>query len=204
VVQRSPAVSSDHPGSLPSPRHPRPSGAHRSYGTSGNQPTASPGRDDLLGPAPPPRRLGAMAGAPLDGTGAAFVTARDCCLRPGGVVSYHAMWRVRPVPRWPSCRCRREDGRRRRPPAGPALTWSSRFSRPRFGVEIQRNLSDTQCCGALDLGRGRWLVRAGLRRRPLLTAGHAQAVVGVLVGMEYRDRIEAGSRLPRRPSVAVL
>jgi hypothetical protein len=28
---------------------------------------------------------------------------------------------VRPVPRWPSGRCRREDGRRRRPPAGPAL-----------------------------------------------------------------------------------
>ncbi len=26
------------------------------------------------------------------------------------------------MPRWPSCRCRREDGRRRRPPAGPALT----------------------------------------------------------------------------------
>src|SRR6266508_4465667 len=32
------------------------------------------------------------------------------------------VWRVGPVPRWPSCRCRREDGRRRRPPAGPALT----------------------------------------------------------------------------------
>ena len=31
------------------------------------------------------------------------------------------VWRVRSVPRWPSCRCRREDGRRRRPPAGPAL-----------------------------------------------------------------------------------
>jgi hypothetical protein len=28
--------------------------------------------------------------------------------------------------------------------------------------------------------------------------------VDVLVGMEYRDRIEAGSRLPRRPSVAGL
>jgi hypothetical protein len=39
--------------------------------------------------------------------------------------------RVRPVPRWPSCRCRREDGRRRRPPAGPALTPRSRCgSRP--------------------------------------------------------------------------
>jgi hypothetical protein len=30
---------------------------------------------------------------------------------------------VRPVPRWPSCHCRREDGRRRRPPAGLALSW---------------------------------------------------------------------------------
>jgi hypothetical protein len=29
--------------------------------------------------------------------------------------------RVRPAPRSPWCRCRREDGRRRRPPAGPAL-----------------------------------------------------------------------------------
>jgi hypothetical protein len=28
---------------------------------------------------------------------------------------------VRPAPRFPSCRRRREDGRRRRPPAGPAL-----------------------------------------------------------------------------------
>jgi hypothetical protein len=32
-----------------------------------------------------------------------------------------SVWKVRPVPRWPSCRCRREHGRRRRPPAGPAL-----------------------------------------------------------------------------------
>jgi hypothetical protein len=31
---------------------------------------------------------------------------------------------VRPVPRWPSPRCRREGGRLRRPPAGPALKGS--------------------------------------------------------------------------------
>jgi hypothetical protein len=35
-----------------------------------------------------------------------------------GLLQLSSVWKVRPVPRWPSCRCRREDGRRRRPPAG--------------------------------------------------------------------------------------
>jgi len=37
-----------------------------------------------------------------------------------GALLHHLAWSTRPVP-LTTVRCRREDGRRRRPPAGPAL-----------------------------------------------------------------------------------
>ena len=51
-------------------------------------------------------------------------------------------WRVRPVPRWPSWRCRREDGRRRRPPAGPALTTFTVLRRARIVFAKRRRARD--------------------------------------------------------------
>ena len=44
-------------------------------------------------------------------------TADEPAVAPG-VLQLSSVWKVRPVPRWPSCRCRREDGRQA-PRAGP-------------------------------------------------------------------------------------
>jgi len=79
--------------------------------------------------------------------------------------------------------------RRRRPGGWPSrLTSWPRWSAPAEGSGMP--LGSAQCGGALESSRR-------VRR-----AGRSRSLENVLVPIDDRDRVESGSRLPRRPAAA--